>query len=167
MGKQHELSLIPELHKTFKGALMHLLIAILTLTVSFAINAKSIKLAEFTADRSLSVYRTQFNVNKSMNRAWVEITMANDSFGDTYYVDKNVKVPGLSYDPMINGVVYQNGDEKILCGTFYNAPWTIDLGMSFAATGRCEIVDAIKSTSIDDGFYVRKVDQIVVELIIE
>lgn len=146
---------------------MNLLIAIFTLSLSFAAFAKSIKLAEYPAEQGVSVYRTQFNVNKSLNRAWVEISLADDSFGDTYYIDKNVKVPGLVYDPAINGVVYQNDGETVVCGTFYNRRWTIDLGMSFSSTGRCEIVSSIKTEEVDDGFYVRKLDKIVIELIVE
>lgn len=146
---------------------MNLLIAIFTLSLSFVASAKSIKLAEYETDGDLSVYRTQFNVNKSLNRAWVEITLDDVRFDETYYTDEKVKVPGLSYDPTINGVVFQNGEETIVCGTFYNRRWTIDLGMSFAPTGRCEIVDTIKTKKVDDGFNVRKVKMIVVELIVE
>ena len=146
---------------------MNLLIAIFTLSLSFTAFARAIKLTEYQAERNVSVYRMDFDVNKSLNRAWVTITLADDSFGDTYYTDNKIKVPGLAYDTTINGIVFQNDGETIVCGTFYNQRWTIDLGMSFSPTGRCKIVSTIKSKEVDDGYDVRKVDMIEVQLIVE
>lgn len=136
---------------------MKKLIAILALMISSAAFAESILIFEEAASRGREIYRVDYNVNKKLNRAWIDITVA-ESFGDdTHYDDSRVLVKGLSYDPELNGVVYDLNGEKVLCGTFYNARWVIDYGMSFRPTGRCSLTTKNKTVEVDNGFEIYKV----------
>lgn len=152
------------LHKENK---MKVFIAVAALLMSMVSAADTIKLMEYRDSRDVDVYATTFKVNKPLNRAWVEVTLGESFSDDLHYSDTNVKVPGLSYSPEINGVIYDNGAEEIICGTFYNARWVIDRGMSFRASGRCKFETKKFTKDVDDGFYVRKVKMVQVNLIIE
>lgn len=146
---------------------MKAFIALAALLTSMVSLADTFKLKEFRDSRDLSVYSTTFKVNKELNRAWVEVTLAETYFEDLHYKDTNVKIPGLSYSPEINGVIYNNGSEEIVCGTFYNARWVIDRGMSFRDSGRCRFETRKLTKNVDDGFYITKVKMVEVNLIIE
>lgn len=130
-------------------------VALFALMLSTVAAADSILLLEKRTNRDEEVYRVDFDVNKSLNRAWVEITFAESSHDDLHYSDSRVKVPGLSYDPEINGVVYEKNGEKIVCGTFYNNRWIIDRGMSFRKTGRCTFSNEVVKVDVDNGFEIR------------
>lgn len=136
---------------------MKLLIASLAMVFSLSIGAETIKLGEYPYSHWIEVYHTIFRVNKDLNRAWVEVTLAETVGDSTFYEDHNVKVEGLAYSPELNGVVFNRNGEEIVCGTFYNRRWTIDRGMSFLPTGRCELSHKTVTKNVDDGFYVRKV----------
>lgn len=139
---------------------MKMLITILATIISSAAFAESTMIFEETASRGQEIYRLDFDVNKKLNRAWVDITVA-ESFGDdTHYSDSSVLVKGLSYDPEQNGVVYDLNGEKVLCGTFYNAPWVIDYGMSFRSTGRCTLTKKKVTVEVDNGFEIYKVKKL-------
>lgn len=146
---------------------MKTLVALTALLMSLAASAETIKLMEYKYERDVELYRTTFRVNKSLNRAWVEVTLAESHFDDLHYTDQRVKVPGLSYSPEINGVVYNNSGEEIVCGTFYNARWVIDRGMSFKDTGRCLFETNRFTKKVDDGFYIRNVEMVEVLLTIQ
>lgn len=130
-------------------------------------NAESIKLMEFKSDRDIELYQTSFEVNKKLKRAWVNVVLTDSSFNELNYSDKRVQVPGLSYDAELNGVVYDNGHEVIVCGTFYNSRWSIDGGMSFRSTGRCEFSSGELNRKIDDGYHIRDVKMVEVYLNVE
>lgn len=146
---------------------MKAFIALTALLTSLVSAADTIKLMEYRDSRDVDVWATTFRVNKELNRAWVEVTLAESFFDDLHYDDTNVKVEGLSYDPELNGVIYNNGTEEIVCGTFYNARWVIDRGMSFRDTGRCRFETKKFVKEVDDGFYIKKVKMVEVSLIIE
>ena len=146
---------------------MKAVIALVVLLTSLVSWADTIKLLEFRETFDRDVHSVGFKVNKPLKRAWVEVSIG-ETFGDeTHYDDTNVKVPGLSYDADINGVVFDNGTEVIVCGTFYNRRWVIDGGMSFRETGRCEFETKRIVKTVDDGFNVRKVKMIEVLLNIQ
>ena len=91
----------------------------------------------------------------------------SESWGDDlHYTDKEVLVPGLAYSAEINGVVYNTEAEQIVCGTFYNRRWTIDLGMSFKATGRCKFSKNKYVKTVDDGFRINEYKMVEVLLTI-
>lgn len=136
---------------------MKFLVCLIFATLSLTAWSETIKLMEFKSSLDKDVYSVMFRVNKPLQRAWVEVSIG-ESYGDsTYYDDTNIKIEGLSYNPEINGVVYNNGSEEIVCGTFYNQRWVIDGGMSFRKTGRCEFETRHFKRAEDDGFYVRQV----------
>jgi hypothetical protein len=140
-----------------QGYEMKTIIAFALALTSLAASADVIKLTEFKTSRDTELYRTTYRVNKELKRAWIEVTIAESSFDDLHYSDVQVKVPGLSYSPEINGVVYNLNGKEVVCGTFYNSRWTIDQGMSFRETGRCNIATGNYVKSLDDGFNIRNV----------
>lgn len=146
---------------------MKVLFALVFALTSLVASADVIKLTEFKNNRDLELYRTTFRVNKELGRAWMEVTISDYKFDELHYSDVRVKIPGLSYNAEINGVVYNKNGEEIVCGTFYNARWTIDRGMSFKATGRCNVSTNNYSKKVDDGFEIKTVKMTEVLLTIE
>lgn len=139
---------------------MKKLIAVLALMISSAAFAESMVIFEEEASRGEDIYRVDFDVNKKLNRAWVNVSVA-ESFGDdTHYTDTRVKIKGLAYDPEQNGVVYDLNGEQVLCGTFYNARWVIDYGMSFRPTGRCTLTNKKITVEVDNGFEIYKIQKL-------
>jgi len=146
---------------------MKTLLAFAIALTSLVASADVIKLTEFKNNRDLELYRTTYRVNKELGRAWIEVTISDYKFDELHYSDVRVKIPGLSYSADINGVVYNKNGEEIVCGTFYNARWTIDMGMSFKETGRCNITTNNYSKKVDDGYYIKDVKMTEVLLTIE
>lgn len=146
---------------------MKKLITILALIFSSAVFAESIVIFEESSSNTEEIYSVDFDVNKDLNRAWVNVSVA-DSWGDsTHYSDSRVKVKGLSYNPELNGVVYDLNGEQVLCGTFYNARWVIDMGMSYRPTGRCTFSNKRIKAVVDNGFEMVKVQKLQVTLTVE
>ena len=146
---------------------MKTLLAFAIALTSLAASADMIKLTEFKNNRDAELYRTTYRVNKELGRAWIEVTIAESSHGDLHYSDVRAKVPGLTYSAEINGVVYNKNGEEVVCGTFYNSRWTIDRGMSFKDTGRCNISTNKYTKKVDDGYYIKDVKMTEVLLTIE
>lgn len=136
---------------------MKTLLAIALALTSLVASADVIKLTEFKNNRDLELYRTTYRVNKELGRAWIEVTISDYKHDELHYSDVRVKIPGLSYSAELNGVVYNMNGEEVVCGTFYNARWTIDMGMSFKATGRCNISTSNYVKKVDDGFNIKNV----------
>lgn len=142
-------------------------IAIIALMISVAASAESVLIYDETISRDEEVYSIDFEVNKDMNRAWVNVVTSTWRGDSSDYSDNRRKVEGLSYDPELNGVVYDLNGEQVVCGTFYNARWVIDRGMSFRKTGRCTFTKKLVKEVVDNGFETYKVSKLHVYLNVE
>ncbi len=141
---------------------MKKILTVLALVFSFSAAADSIKIFEKDIDRGEDLYSIDYQVNKSLNRAWVQVTTVESFSDDSHYTDERALVPNLSYDAVVNGIVYNLNGEQVVCGTFYNRRWTIDFGMSVRETGRCKFENKIVKVQVDNGYeiYTKKVLQV-------
>lgn len=143
---------------------MKALIVLSMLFTSIASASDTISLMEYKETFDKKVHEIKFEVNKNLKRAWVEVTLG-ESFSDEIYYDVfDIEVPGLSYDPELNGVVYDNGVTEVVCGTFYDRRWFPDSGMSFLESGNCKFESKRFVKVVDDGFRVRNVKMVEVIL---
>lgn len=88
--------------------------------IAFALNTQALTLQIFSMDydRDHSFDEANYKVNPSMGRAWVEISIADDSdWEDTYYEEYRVKVPGMRFDPASGNIVVKVGSQDVVCAT--------------------------------------------------
>lgn len=125
------------------------------LTVLFSIGANATETVVFeSVPYSNRYYKidTNYEVNPSMGRAWLEIEFQRLRDSDR---DKTVrvKVPGMSFDQNTKDIVY-NG---VVCGTRYYKGGLFGGFYKIRETGNCQIKVIKDRTMYDDGFNTRNV----------
>lgn len=145
---------------------MKQILIVLALVLSSVASAESIKLLEARYD-SDTEYLPEFQVNKSLGRAWVNVVESEWNGDSSYYTDNRVKVAGLSYDASDRTIVFEKNGERIVCAEFYNRRFVIDGGNSIRLTDRCSFSQEKVKVQVDNGFEIRTVKMVQVYLNVE
>ena len=141
-------------------------IAILALVLSTVAAAESTLIFQTKNYSNYDVY-PEFQVNKELGRAWVNVVLSEYVGDSSNYFDNRVKIEGLSYNPETKEIVLEKDGQQIVCGSIYNRRWVIDIGGSVRTTGRCTFsVKKIKVVE-DNGFETYKVPMLQVYLNVE
>ncbi len=142
---------------------MKKLIAILALIISTVAAAESTLIFE-TKNYSNYDVLPEFQINRELGRAWVNVVLSEYNGDSSYYTDNRVKIPGMSFNEADKTIVIEKNGETIVCGSLYNRRWVIDFGGSIRTTKRCTFsVKKIKVTE-DNGYETYKVPMIQVYL---
>lgn len=138
-------------------------IAILALALSTVAAADSTLIFETKNYSNLDVL-PEFQINRELGRAWVNVVVSEYSGDSSNYTDNRVQIEGMSFNEADKTIVIEKNGESIVCGTLYNRRWVIDFGGSIRASKRCTFsVKKIKVTE-DNGFETYKVPMIQVYL---
>ena len=139
---------------------MKTLIALIVLASStFSLAGETTILTETLSNRvsQISLYRTQYRINTELGRAWMKVEVQYDHRGghaeEWSYIDKRVKVPGMSYDNRTGNIVF-NG---VVCATTKSGRRSIKI----YPTGSCKANLHVNTIRVDDGFNIvtkKKVD---------
>lgn len=121
---------------------------------SFA-NAEEIKIFESVNYRYQDA-RTNFEINKDLGRAWVNLGLEDRSFDEISYDRHRIQVEGLSFDRETNMVLLERDGQIIECGKLQKLRWTPFKIMEVKPTGRCKFVVKHVKLSVDDGFEIKK-----------
>ena len=146
---------------------MKKLIALIALMFSTVAAANSVLIFETRAS-GIDELLPEFEINKSLGRAWVNV-VERQYWGDSStYQDNRVLVEGLSFDMDEKVVTFEKEDgERVVCSKLYNRRWVIDIGGSLNDTGRCKFSVKNHAIEIDNGFEIRKVKMLQVFLNVE
>jgi hypothetical protein len=137
------------------------LIFILCLTFSLFSQAETLKIFEARNDYFSRVdVSPAFEINFSLNRAWVNVVISEFSGDSTTYEDNKVKIEGLSYDPEQKSIILERNGEKVVCAYLYNKRFVIDQGRSIKLTNRCKFEVKNVITQVDNGFEIQDVEMI-------
>jgi hypothetical protein len=145
---------------------MKQILIVFALVISSVASADTIKLFETRYDSSTE-YSPEFQINKSLGRAWVNVAEAEYMGDSSYYRDNRVLVPGLSYDASERTIVFEKNGERIVCAELYNRRFVIDRGNSVRMTERCSFSQKKVTLPVDNGFEIRNVKMVQVFLNIE
>ncbi len=133
---------------------MKQILIVLALVLSSVAAADSIKLYETRYDSSTD-YTPEFQVNKDLGRAWVNVAEA-ESWGDSiHYSDNRVKVEGLSYNAADKTIVLERDGQLIVCAEIYNRRFVIDVGGSIRMKKPCSFSQKKVRVYVDNGFEIR------------
>ena len=142
-------------------------IALFALVLSTVAAADSIKIYE-TQSTGIDSLLPEFEINKELGRAWVNVVERQFWGDESTYHDNLVKVEGLSYDTTEKVVVFEKEDgERVVCSKLYNRRWVIDIGGSLNDTGACTFEVKKVKVNVDNGFEVSKVTMLQVFLNVE
>lgn len=145
---------------------MKQILIVLALVLSTVASAESILLLETRYDRSTD-YLPEFQVNKELGRAWVNVVEAEFNGDSSYYTDNRVKVPGMSYNAADKSIVIERDGEVIKCAEIYNRRFVIDIGGSIRLTKRCTFSQKKMTVAVDNGYEIYNVKMVQVYLNVE
>jgi hypothetical protein len=141
-------------------------IAILALAFSAVAFADSSVIFETENYSNYDVY-PEFQVNKELGRAWVNVVLSEYVGDSSNYYDNRVKIPGLSYKAETKEIVLEKDGQEIVCGKIINRRWVIDIGGSVKESGRCKFTTKKVKVVRDNGFETYKVPMLQVSLNVE
>ena len=101
---------------------------------------------------------TTFQVNETLGRAWVNVSIADRRFEDTSYDDHRVKVAGLAMNAEKTAVVLEQDGALVECATV--SPKRGVFGrrnLIIRSTGRCTFETKVASVEVDTGFEINQV----------
>lgn len=131
-------------------------IAIIALALSTMAAAESTLIFETDNSWDYDVY-PEFQINKQLGRAWVNVVLTK-SWGDsTDSYDNRVKVEGLAYNAETKEIVLEKDGQQIVCGNLYNRRWVLDFGGTIRMTNRCKFTVKKFKKVIDNGFETHRV----------
>ncbi len=145
---------------------MKQILIVLALVLSSFASAESILLLETRYDSSTD-YLPEFQMNKSLGRAWVNVVEAVYNGDSTNYTDNRVKIPGMSYVAADRSIVIERNGEVIKCAELYNRRFILDGGNSIRLTDRCSFSQQKVKVQVDNGYEVRTVKMMQVFLNVE
>lgn len=130
---------------------MKTLMALLLITTSAVTLANETTILTETLSKrakEISLYRTQYRFNADMGRAWLKLEIQfDDSNGhadEWSYIEKRVRVPGMSYDNNTGSIMY-NG---VVCATTKQGR----VFTNIYPTGNCMTKLYVDTIQVDDGF---------------
>ena len=99
-----------------------------------------------------------YEVEKDLGRAWVEIELYTDTYGEDEWSKKlRTKVEGLSYNPELKAIEYQKANgETVVCANIKTKKMLGFYYDSKKSTGNCKLSFDYNVEQIDDGYSVRK-----------
>ena len=117
-----------------------------------AMKTKTIFERPIEYDDSISA---QFNVDRDLGRAWVEVVLTPAVYGDEAPEPNIVKeaVHGLYYDRDTKQVIYQRGQTRTICAEDSTFLWSTSL----KETGACPLRAISQNRKVDDGFNLENV----------
>ena len=136
---------------------MKKLMTLALLLVSLNALSTEILLKTYRYDHDID-YAPEFEVNKELQRAWVNIVEEDSDWEDTRYTDDFVKVDGLTL--IGSDIVYKD----TTCAVVYTRGRWIFRGDVIKMTRDCQFVQKEVVRAIDDGFYIRNVKLVEVYL---
>lgn len=146
---------------------MKKLIAVIALVFSAVAIADSAMIYETRAS-GVDELLPEFEINKELGRAWVNVVERQYWGDDSTYHDNRVLVEGLSYDANEKVVIFEKADgERVVCSKHYNRRWVIDIGGSLNDTGKCKFSVKSHIVEVDNGFEINKVKMLQVFLNVE
>lgn len=104
-----------------------------------------------------SIDEIKYRTNPSLSRAWLEITIADDSdWEETWYETERVRVSGLYYDEITDEIKYEVNSKVYICATVRKKR-----GRRYIKrTSKCKFIKRTEKDVYDDGFYVKKVKRL-------
>lgn len=114
---------------------MSKVLALILIVFSQLASAETILLME--TKMYASSLTPEFKVNKKLGTAVVDVVQERISSEGSSYRSNNVEVAGLSYNAETKEVLFQRGEEVIVCGETYNRRFVIDRGLSVLNSDRC------------------------------
>ena len=145
---------------------MKQILIVLALVLSSVATADSILLLETRYDTSTD-YLPEFQVNKGLGRAWVNVVEAEFNGDSSNYSDNRVKIEGMSYVAADRSIVIERNGEVIKCAELFNRRLILDGGNSIRLTKRCSFSQKKVTVAVDNGYEVRNVKMIQVFLNVE
>jgi hypothetical protein len=137
-----------------KGDFMKQILIVLALVLSAAASADSVLLFETRYD-SATDYLPEFQINKDLGRAWVNVVEAEWNGDSSNYTDNRVKVEGLSYRAEDKKIVLERDGQEIVCAEIYNRRFILDGGRSIRLTDRCSFSQKKVKVQVDNGYEIR------------
>lgn len=107
---------------------------------------------------------TGYGFEPSLERAWVEVTYTNDLTVELPPKVQKVALDGLRYDAQRRAVVQQVGTQDVVCATESERGIGLFRNTWMAPTGDCAIDVRSAVAEVDNGFLLRQVPQLSVEL---
>ncbi len=142
---------------------MKKLIVLIALALSTVASAESLLIFE-TKNYSNYDVAPEFQINRELGRAWVNVVLSEYNGDSSTYTDNRIQIEGMSFNEADKTIVIEKNGETIVCGTLYNRRWVIDFGGSIRESKRCTFsVKKVKVTE-DNGFETYKVPMIQVYL---
>ena len=91
-----------------------------------------------------------FNVDRDLGRAWVEVALTGQDYGDEPPEIQVIKeaVNHLYYDRDTKQVIYQKGRTRAVCAEDSTFLWSTGL----KETGQCPLRASSQTQKVDDGF---------------
>lgn len=128
-----------------------IIVSLMSLVVPALAQASPLVVLERERDSETSSITANFEVNRELGRAWVEILIRDSGYSGSDALVGVIRKPieGLSYDQATNQVVYVNGGRSVICA--------VDSGFFqkvLRPTGDCPIVISSENRTRDDGFWV-------------
>lgn len=134
------------------------LVALLvTLTSLPALAAKLTILDVPAYGGGIATILSNFKVNKSLNRAWVETVVDTGHDADSDMGESNYEyhVPGLRFEPALNAIVIDIDGQVIECAKWKNGGI---FGISGWKSTGCNFSSKLVKKNVDDGFRITKVN---------
>lgn len=105
---------------------------------------------------NMDVISSNFQINKELGRAWVEISLDDSTFSDTDdYQTLRVKVPGLSFNQEQSTIELLHEGQLIECAKVKVVGKSIFKRTVIKNTS-CDLVSMINYVDYDDGFEIKK-----------
>ena len=116
------------------------------------VHASPLLVLEKQKESATSSIDANFEVNRELGRAWIEIQISDSGYSDNAPIVQVVRksVEGLSYDQVTKRIVYTHGDRPVVCAD----EKAFLFSKSYAPTAECPIVISFENRMLDDGFNV-------------
>jgi len=140
-----------EIMKTFSSKLA--MGALVVVSFTGVADAAQLIVFEAPLDNWRREISADFEVNRELGRAWIDVQLQSPSQGDEQPDSQVISkaVEGLYYDPVRKQVLYRTATENIVCADDARFLWRTYL----KPTGQCLLTPVSEKRQIDDGFNVR------------
>lgn len=127
-----------------------LMFSLLMSSVVFASESKIYEINYNEARAENEFYFVANTDEPELKRAWVKLVF-NDFNNEWPAIEVEVKVAGLSYDPEDRVILYENGDNKVVCANVSVRGRSIFRRTIVSPTGNCEFTTQVEERFIDYG----------------
>lgn len=131
-----------------------LTVALMTLALSASANSVVVYVASSSEMNSQSDVVGEFEINRDLGRAWVEVTVYpgdSESLAET----RRVKVPGLSYNKVTRQIIFAKDGLQAVCA---NVKKRIFNTYAIKKTGQCKLTREFYTEEVDNGYEIERMN---------